>query len=487
MFRKRKTIPANKRRSLQVAASFHAGMLMPVALLFTLFSFHAAAQPPQILKPQDFIAQVRQYHPVARQAGIGVEMALASLQAARGSFDPSFQMNWEDKTFAGVNYYRYANPELSLPTAAGVRFRAGVENAAGDYANPELTSGTAGYAGVEISLLRGLLIDKQRAALQQAKIFTRLSRQEQADIINNLLLDSYDAYWQWAGAFQLLGIYQRYLDVAQQRMDLVNIAFRNGDRSVADTVEAYTQWQYIRMLQADAAIMYNNKYYGLSLFLWDSTSKPYLLSDIYLPDTSSFGALSALPPLSDMERLLNENHPALSVYRNKLEILEVERRLKFQNLLPSVVLGANVLSKEYFGNLSLGSQYLENNYKFGISIRTPLLFRQGRGEYKMAKWKITENNLQQSLKAWDLQRKLKQYHRETDLYAAQIQTALQMRENNRFLLRTEELRFGQGESSLFLINSREIRLLDADQKVIELRVKYFKSLYSAYWAAGQLR
>ena len=284
-----------------------------------------------------------------------------------------------------------------------------------------------------------------------------------------------------------MNIYGRYLDVAEKRMELVKIAFRNGDRSVADTIEAFTQLQYIRMLKSDASILYNNRYYSLSLFLWDSTQKPYLLSDVYMPDTASFLNLPFLPSLATLEQSLNENHPALRVYRSKQEILEVDRRLKFQNLLPSVVVGANILSRDYFNDMSLAGQYLENNYKFGFTIKSPLFFRQGRGEYRMAKLKLLDNNLQLSFKSWELQNKIRQYYRETDLYQDQIKTAVAMRDNNAFLLKTEELRLNQGESSLFLINARQNKLLETDQKLIELRVKYFKSYYSTYWSAGQLK
>jgi outer membrane protein TolC len=55
------------------------------------------------------------------------------------------------------------------------------------------------------------------------------------------------------------------------------------------------------------------------------------------------------------------------------------------------------------------------------------------------------------------------------------------------LLRGEELRFGIGETSLFFVNSRENKVLDAKRKLAELRMKYFTSLQSIRWAMGQMR
>ncbi|MBL7728491.1 MAG: hypothetical protein JNM68_12430, partial [Dinghuibacter sp.] len=43
-----------------------------------------------------------------------------------------------------------------------------------------------------------------------------------------------------------------------------------------------------------------------------------------------------------------------------------------------------------------------------------------------------------------------------------------------------------GESSLFLVNSREQKLLEARQKLLEVQVKLQKTRFSLYWAAGIL-
>jgi len=54
------------------------------------------------------------------------------------------------------------------------------------------------------------------------------------------------------------------------------------------------------------------------------------------------------------------------------------------------------------------------------------------------------------------------------------------------LLRNELLRFNNGESSLFLVNSRENKVLEIKQKIIELQVKLLKATYTLNWAGGAL-
>ena len=51
------------------------------------------AQERKVLTPEVFIQQVRQYHPVAKQANLVKEQASAELLNARGGFDPVFETN----------------------------------------------------------------------------------------------------------------------------------------------------------------------------------------------------------------------------------------------------------------------------------------------------------------------------------------------------------------------------------------------------------
>ena len=444
------------------------------------------AQDKEVLTPETFMEQLRLYHPVVKQADLLRENAAAGLLTARGAFDPVVAMSTQNKTLDGTNYYRYNNPELKLPTPFGLGFKTGFENSNGQYKNPELTTGVASYVGMELPLLKGLLMDKKRAVLQQAKIYRQQSEQERQGILNDLLFNAYTAYWEWTSAYQLYRIFSGYMDVAKNRNRLVSIAFRNGDRSVADTIEAFTQLQSYGLLQANAFMELNNKSAELSQYLWSEEGEPYLLPSHISPDTTRFSFPYPLPDTTGMMDQLQVKHPLLRTTQFKLQALEVERKLKFQSLLPEVNLQANLLSKEYFNYKNLSAFYLENNYKFGMTMKIPLLFRQGRGDYKSIRVKIKDTNLELALKSWQLQTKIRQYFNEAVQYREQLQMAKNMYQNFQSLLKIEELKFAQGESSLFLINSRENKMLEMEQKQIELQMKYLKAVYAVQWAAASL-
>ena len=91
-----------------------------------------------------------------------------------------------------------------------------------------------------------------------------------------------------------------------------------------------------------------------------------------------------------------------------------------------------------------------------------------------------------SIKRQQTENKIRSYYSELIAVASQLQTAQSMLNNYHSLLRSEELKFRQGESSLFLINSRELKVIELMQKRIDLTLKWYKANYSLQWAAGTL-
>lgn len=441
----------------------------------------------QLFGVESFIQWVKQYHPVARQAGLQVSKAEADLLSARGGFDPSVGINASRKTFDGKNYYYYTNPELKIPTPIGIDLKTGLENNGGNYITSEVTKGRTSYLGVEVPVGKGLLFDNRRAVLQQAKIYRDQSEQEKRSMLNDLLFDAYVSYWQWSGAYQLYSMYTRYIEVAGNRLRLLRNAYTNGDKAMMDTVEAYTQLQGYQMNQADALLKLNNAALELSNYLWWQNDSAVMLPAHYRPDTLQ---LAAEKNLSGIEELVSQallQHPELRSYQFKLDALEVEKKLKFQSLLPYVTVKANLLNKDYYVLKNMNGAMLENNYKWGLELKMPLLLREGRGDYKKAKLKIQETSLQLENKQWQLTNKIRSYYNEYTLLQQQLQTTASMYRNYNALLKNEELKFSQGESSLFVINSRESKLIELIQKQTELRVKYLKAAYAVSWAAGMLQ
>ena len=447
---------------------------------------YAQLNDKKIFGVKDFIEQVKQFHPVAKQAGILVNMAEAELLSAKGNFDPVLDIEASRKTFDGKNYYQYTNPELIIPLPAG-DLKTGLENNGGDYLSSEITKGKSSYLGIELPLARGLVTDKRRTFLRQARIYKEQSEQERLQMLNNLLFEAYTSYWQWAGNYELSKIYAGFLEVAEKRLRLVRVAFQNGDRSVMDTVEAFTQVQSYRQSMVEAEIKLTNASLELSNFLWLDGNVPNQLSEAYMPDTLNNISLSELQTKEELIERSSLYNPSLLAYTYKLKALELDKKLKSQNLLPYFSVKTNLLYKEYTLLKTIDPVYVQNNYKWGLALKLPLFLREERGNYQKAKLKLKETELALLLKRQETNNKITAYSNECRQLASQLITARNLYSNYALLLKNEELKLSQGESSLFLVNSREIKLVESMQKQIELTIKYQKARYASEWAAGQLK
>jgi outer membrane protein TolC len=447
------------------------------------------ATAAKILTAAEMSAIVRQYHPVAKQAGIGVDMAKADITIARGGFDPQLKVDNGRKTFDAIDYYTHTAPELKIPTWYGIEVMAGTEYLSGNRTDPQETQGRTSFVGISVPLLKNLLMDKRRAALQQSKIFVNLSEAARQSALNDLQFEALAAYWKWAQYHQVYMVLQEVVVANERRLVLVKNAWRLGDRPAIDTTESLAQLQQFQYMRNEAWLDFQNAGVELSAYLWQPNNQPYLLPAEVRPD-SNWQQSPLLATLVESEQALiamaNANHPDLKQYNFKLAALEVEKKLKFQELLPVMNLKYNQLGKGYDLAKTTVQPLFDNNYRFGVSFSVPLRLSQGRGEYRKAKLKILDTEYGLQNKRLLIQNKIKMYRNEALMLLQQIQLQQNALLNYQILQRGEETRFFNGESSLFLVNSRETKKLEAQQKLIEVKAKFLKTLVGIQWAAGML-
>lgn len=465
------------------------GLILLLALL--CYACKPLQAQDKTLSLEQTLDIIRKYHPVARQAAIEVKMAQASLQTSRGAFDPAFYLSVDRKTFDGTDYFFHSNPELKIPTWFGVDIKAGLENNFGQRIAPEITLNKSSYVGLTIPVLKGLLFDKRRAALKQGKLMVNLSQQQQLLMLNDLLFEATDAYWKWVSSYQSFLIFTNALSTNKARFELVRKAYISGDRAAIDTTEALSQLQSIEAMQQQYWYEWQKARLTLSNFLWKENNEPYELAEDVQPDSSWNQVQLQTYPLPNLGRVIDtaiQSHPKLVSMDFKMDVLLLEKRLKFQSLLPKFDINYNFLNKGYaFNNNLWGQPLFNNNYKYGVVFALPLLQREARGDYRMAGLKIKDLDLSTMQTRLEISNKVKASYNE--LMAMQRQSILFQDNvrNQQALLKAEEMRFSIGESSMFLVNSRENKLLETTQKLAELKTKFFRSLMAVQWAAGQVR
>ncbi len=467
-------------------------------VLLSMPAYSQKIDSTKVFTETAYLAWVRQYHPVIQQANLLNRVGDAYQLKARGGFDPKIAGDIQRKSFDGKTYFTVGETGLKIPSWMGMEFKAGYNWTNGVFLNPENNLPAAGqaYAGVKLSLGRGLMIDERRATLQQAKILLQSNQAEQQEIVNDLLLNAGKAYWEWVNAYNDLKIYEEALRLAEVRFAGVKSSFLQGDKPAIDTLESRIQVQNREIAVNDASVLYENSRRYLSNFLWYQNELPVEVSELLRPPFYRELSLpeSALD-LGSILNNLNEKHPTLRQYRFKLQDLEINRRLKKEELKPQVDVEFNFLADgvdfvnrpKDAGELGGLNSLLTENYKAGIKVGMPLFRRKARADIELADIKLLDTNYKLHQKSQEIRNKVLNYEAQLDNSRQQVGINRSAVKNYQDLLIAESEKFRFGESSIFLLNSREQKLIEAQLKLVKLLTLYQKNRLGLIWSAGLLR
>ena len=464
---------------------------MQIKLLVFLFVFFCllgdAFGQNKTLNIDNTLDIVRKYHPVIKQSFLQNEMSKNELLATKGVFDPTIQMNTEEKTYDNKFYYKFNTTELKIPLWYGIDIKAGTENNLGDRIDPTLTKNKSAFVGVSLDPFRGILIDKRNSIVKQAKNFVELTKNEQLLVVNDLLLDATSAYWNWVNAYYFNDVLTRSVQNNKIRYEVIKKSFFSGDRAPIDTTEALTQLQTFEIMQNQAAVDLQKARLELSNYFWTDNGIPYELQEDIVPISNFEINKINIIELGRLEELVDkaiQEHPKIKMTDNKSAILDIEKRIKTIELFPTLKLNYNALEN----TLSTISSNLNasNNAKYGVSLTMPLFQRQARGELAKTKNKMDDLNWNRKYITLEIENKVRGSFAEFLALKQQIKTNEAILNANKLLFDTENIKFQMGESSLFLINNRELKLIETEQKHLTLKSKFYLSIYKNLWAMGSL-
>ncbi len=437
-----------------------------------------------------YFQQLLNYHPSARNAALAPAMADAALLQARGAFDPKAFADWSQKAFDNKDYFSVGEAGLKAKTPLGLELKASYTTARGVFLNPADNLPEVGQAvlGVKAPLLRGLFFDANRAGMRQARIGQEAANAEREFLLNDLLAEGVKYYMDWSTAYAQLQVIEEGVQIAQVRLDNIRESFIEGDLPAVDTLETYLQLldrRQERQRLRQEYLMFRQ-----------------LLTDFWWPNGESYTfSPRAVPVLPDGAYILPQpwqsidqpdpNHPELLLTRFKMDQLEVDYRLASENLKPRLDVSYFLLGEGF--NLVPGevddsgiAQLMGDNYKWDLSFSFPLFLRKERGKREQVRLKqiMTENQFSQ--KQLQINNKVLAARRELEQLQGQLDRAQEMVDGYAALLAAERIKFELGESSVFLMNSRESKLIDARLKLVKIQGEYAKAQYKLNWAAGIL-
>ena len=442
----------------------------------------------------EFRRLVSAFHPVARQAALNTDRARFEIRQARGAFDPNLNGKYYGKQFQGKDYYHDWETSLRVPTWFGVDVKAGWDRGVGPFVNPQEYTATSGlsYVGLSVPLGQGLLIDERRTALRVAQALAGLAEAERRAARNKLLLSAAKDYWEWALASQRLRLLTSNELVAAVRFAATRQRVLAGDLAPIDSVEALTELQNRQGQRVAGRVQWQNAGLVVSSYLWDADTRPRELPPTARPQAlPPATAWYPLPPdsLAALAALAQQANPDLVKTRVKQVQLGLENRLLLNKLLPKLNLDYNLLLPGQpfaLGNTPRPFEggYSTNNYKLGLSLAYPLLLRAERAKRQLNQVKLREAGFQLDQDQRQVGNAVQAAANDWQALLEQLAIQEQAVRNYEVLRNGESIRFDNGESTVFLINSRESSLLASRQKLAELQAKYAQTQAQLRFAAG---
>jgi outer membrane protein TolC len=434
-------------------------------------------------------AAILENHPLAVSAGLLDRQAAAALLRAKGGFDPKIYTHYYAKDFKGKHYYSYTDAGAKLPVWGGLELKGSYNLARGNYLNEESELPTIGQAalGFRWTLGQGLLMDERRADLRQARIGIAQNKADQEGILNDLVYEAAKSYWSWVLYDNQLIVTRDALNQALIRLNGLRESYLQGDKPAIDTLEAFIQVQARQLDLNFAQVDAQNAKIGLQYFFWQNRLGPSDTSAIqYAPFLPLDKYVNRLSPDSLIADAL-ARHPDLRYLDADLQILDIERRLKAEKLRPVFDLHYNALGSgwSFFPTQGFnGPAALVTDNKWGFDFIYPIPNRKARGDVQLAGLKMDRTRLKILEKRQAVENKVRQYYNDLQTLARQINTYRSMVENYKTLLNAENTRFFIGESSIFLVNSREQKWLESQIKYLKLLSDYRKTEAALTWAAG---
>lgn len=446
-----------------------------VLLLLIVFVGRAQVQDSIVLQFNEYLGYVKKYHPIAKQAELAIGMGQANLMKSRGGFDPKIEVDYARKEFKGTEYYDELNATFKIPTWYGVELKGNFEQNEGAFLNPVDTVPTDGLysAGVAVSLGRGSWINERMATLKQAKFFREQTKADRDLLVNQILFDASLTYFDWLQAYRDSKVFANFLNNAQIRFVGIKKSAAVGEIAAIDTVEAKIAVQSRALELEQANVRFRNKSLELSNFLWLNNNLPLELQDNVIPEEDIASDIDTTLEIlgKPLDSFTVDNHPKLRSLGFKIDGLEVDKRLKINKLLPTIDIDYNFLteSPEFINS------FVTEQYKGGLTFQMPLFLRKERGDLRLAKIKLQDAEFEYDNAQIEIRNKVFAIYNELESFENQNVLIDDIVINYRVLLSAEERKFSFGESSLFLINSRESKLIDAVLKQNLVQNKYYSA------------
>ncbi len=413
-------------------------------------------------------------HPVARQAKLIADAARSDLRTAWGAFDPTVTASWDQKRFGGSTYYNYFDAEVKIPLPVGADVTLAFDRTLGRYINPDrrTVGGGTVEAGISIPLGQRLVTDERRNALAQARAARDAGAADQTAMVNKLLFTAAKDYGAWYESWRRRLIAQEGELLAEFRLQGGRRRVANGESAPIDSIEALLEIQRRQVTRFEAEAAFYFATLDITAYLWDDAGRPTALPTDAKPVLD--GIERSGMDSTQLDALLDiatRRNPDLLKLQARVKQAQAQRLFTTQGMLPFAEAKLSRLGESGADDLSPAMDGLDENYKAGLLIKSPLLFLRETGRFNAASQRLdfqrleferTRRNIEFDARAAIFD--LSNLERLLGLQRANVRNA-------RLLRDAEQIRYDNGESTLLIVNLRERLVLDESVKLAALEAK----------------
>jgi outer membrane protein TolC len=444
-------------------------------IVLSLFEVQVFAQEfnQEILSFREYLGYVKKYHPLVSRANLEIDKAQAGLMQARGAFDPKIELDFDNKQFRGSQYYSILNSSFKIPTWYGIEVKAAFDDSEGIFLNPQNIGPNQGIAtmGFSVPVAQGLFINQRIADLKNAKLQIQLSESQRRLLSLEVLYKASIAYFSWLRHFNEVKMYREYLFYSQERYKGVLRLIQQGDKPAIDSVETGIAVKNRELNLENAILKLNKSRLDLSNYLWIN-EVPIEPAENLTPEINlslNIEEILSTGDLFDTQDII-AGHPKLRIMETKIDMLDIERKLKANYLLPKIDLGYYYLSEPLLIN-----SFRNDDYKVGINFAFPIFLRGERGALNMTKLKLKETKFELQQERLEIQNKINAQQVEKSSFKKQSSQISNLVDDYQKMLQAEERLFSFGESSIFILNMRENNLILAKIQQIDLENSFLVS------------
>jgi outer membrane protein TolC len=431
------------------------------------------------------VSQVIAYHPSIKEAKLNRPIADANLMSSKGAFDPNIAFVRGDNISTKDNQYQNQSLDMNLPLYTGGNVKFGNRNYNGSY----YTETGNNFIEAEIPLLKNLITDYRRNALNKAKINIGVSEAFRDQMINDVMYAVVLTYSEWYLAFESENRISAVAELAKSRQLGLRQLLISGAGNAVDTMETFVQWQQYEAKRRLYVWKTEKQRLLLSMYLWDEDGNAVEPAIQSMPSKLGMDWIDSLVQEAHNSLTLRDSspiiQPSIQLSRFKLQSSKLDFQLAKNQMLPNLD-----LKYRYYqpGNLSNPNPInINETYGFGVSFQSGIFLRQQRGQYNMMKFGIAQQELNLQNKLRNYQVKSDALYKEYTVISEQSKQWNSVAENQWKLYSMEKQRLNAGDVNFFILNTREIRLLDAQLTALEYGFQRQESGINFLYYLGWLR